>query len=531
MLNKNNFTKFPSKFTIVIITFFISTIFLIPFKESHNIHDSLKITNGIASGDVTKNSTIIWSKSNAQSIMNVSYNKSNDLLNNSSTNIVLKTLVNSSTDFAGHVKLINLKSNTTYYYKVWFTDLNNSSLKSDYKTGKFITSPNENEPTEIDFVIAGDLGGATLCRQQEIGYPIFSIMKFTAPDFFVFNGDQIYADGTCNELTADLVKNNYRYWQNIEGDFKRVNDIDWNDQDSLNETFLQHWEYNRDDPHLQNFLNDTSMYSQSDDHEVIDNYGNWSFYEVSKDPNERNKSGYANLVKTGVKYFFEFSPIEKNKERPDQIYRMFHWGKNLDLFLLDAHSYRSVNILPDTVQNNKTLYGKQQLDWLKNKLLSSTATWKIISNPIPITIPDCIGFMQACNNWATNNASNTLTFTNERNQFLKFLDERNIKNLIFLTTDVHYAATVKVSQDFDRDGDAFTFYEMTNGPLSVYTGDKPYPLDPTINATYIYSESALFNFGHVKIEKEKDDKYHFIYEVIDSNNRIRPNSTINLIPK
>ena len=49
---------------------------------------------------------------------------------------------------------------------------------------------------------------------------------------------------------------------------------------------------------------------------------------------------------------------------------------------------------------------------------------------------------------------------------------------------------------------------------------------------HIYTESALFNFGHIKIEKEKekDGKYHFIYNIIDSNNRIRPNSTINLIP-
>jgi hypothetical protein len=73
----------------------------------------------IASEDVTKNSTIIWSKSNAQSIMNVLYNKSNDFLNNSS-NTVLKTLVNSSTGFAGHMKLVDLQPNTTYYYKVWF---------------------------------------------------------------------------------------------------------------------------------------------------------------------------------------------------------------------------------------------------------------------------------------------------------------------------------------------------------------------------------------------------------------------------
>lgn len=98
---------------------------------------------------------------------------------------------------------------------------------------------------------------------------------------------------------------------------------------------MQHCAYNKD-PHLQNFLNETSMYSQSDDHEVIDNYGNWFFYEVSKYPNERNKSGYSNLVKTGVNYFFEFSSIEKNQEKLYQIYRMFQWGKNLDLFLSDA---------------------------------------------------------------------------------------------------------------------------------------------------------------------------------------------------
>ena len=54
-------------------------------------------------------------------------------------------------------------------------------MKKRYKTGKFITSPNENELTQIDFVIAGDLGGGTLCRQQEIGYSIFSIIKLTAP--------------------------------------------------------------------------------------------------------------------------------------------------------------------------------------------------------------------------------------------------------------------------------------------------------------------------------------------------------------
>ncbi|MDW0149130.1 MAG: hypothetical protein QOK89_02000 [Nitrososphaeraceae archaeon] len=43
MTNKNNVTKFSSKFTIVIVTILISTIFLMPFKEFHGLEDNLKI--------------------------------------------------------------------------------------------------------------------------------------------------------------------------------------------------------------------------------------------------------------------------------------------------------------------------------------------------------------------------------------------------------------------------------------------------------------------------------------------------------
>jgi alkaline phosphatase D len=175
------------------------------------------------------------------------------------------------------------------------------------------------------------------------------------------------------------------------------------------------------------------------------------------------------LVKTGIDVFFKFSPIERNQTNPDRIYRMSNWGKDLDLFLLDAHSYRSPNDLPDTIQNNKTLYGKQQLDWLKKGLLASNSAWKVISNPVPITLPDCYGDKGECNNWATNSSLNQLTFTRERNQFLKFLDENNIKNVIFITTDVHFAGTVRVEQNFDSNRDKLVFYEMANGPLSTGT--------------------------------------------------------------
>ena len=42
---------------------------------------------------------------------------------------------------------------------------------------------------------------------------------------------------------------------------------------------------------------------------------------------------------------------------------------------------------PKTEQNNKTLLGREQLSWLKETLANSNATWKIISNDVPMSIP------------------------------------------------------------------------------------------------------------------------------------------------
>jgi hypothetical protein len=47
---------------------------------------------------------------------------------------------------------------------------------------------------------------------------------------------------------------------------------------------------------------------------------------------------------------------------------------------------------------------------------------------------------------------------------------------------------------------------MANGPLSTGTRDTPNAVDPTIRATYLYSENAIFNFGHLKLVENRDDK-------------------------
>jgi phosphodiesterase/alkaline phosphatase D-like protein len=101
----------------------------------------------------------------------------------------------------------------------------------------------------------------------------------------------------------------------------------------------------------------------------------------------------------------------------------------------------------------------------------------------------------------------------ERNQFLKFLDENDIKNIVFITTDVHFAGTVNVTQDFDGDGNTYTFYELINGPLTTSTRDTTNPVDPTINAN-IFTMKVLSLISEISKLRKMKMTIRFIFYII-----------------
>ena len=372
--------------------------------------------------------------------------------------------VNDSSDYTGHAKIDRLNSNTEYKYRVWFSGENEAggSVLSKSIEGRFITAPSELTSKSLKLVVGGDLGGSMYCRRPGIGYSIFSVINALSPDRFLFNGDQIYADNTCPEKpeqrSSGFELPKFPGWTNIPGNFDAVNNssVIWTNKQQLHDIYVKHWEYNRNDTHLQNLLSNTSMYSQAGDHEVINDYGNWSYYT------DKSREGFPNLVKEGTNAFFNFSPVDRNQSDPNRMYRIFHWGKDVDLFILDSHSYRSRNDLAETSENNKTLLGREQMDWLESNLLNSKATWKIISSSVPITISACFDKMRGCDNWATNNSTNK-TFVKERNTFFEFLDENQIKNVIFVTTDARLPAIIKINEDPNLDGNPVILYELISG--------------------------------------------------------------------
>lgn len=512
------------------------------FAQNINNTNKLVIPDGVASGDVTDHSAILWSRANMQAMMHVQYDTSLSFSHAKSKML----LVDKTTDFAGRVKLDSLAPGTLYHYRIWFSSaignyskalLSTTLTRSDSIIGSFRTAPDHlvgggsgggsNKP--ISFVVGGDLGGQNYCRRiGGIGYPIFSIMQALSPDFFIFNGDQIYGDGACSASGPSNVTG----WKNIEGNFPSVTDnkVNWTNQTQLQDIYNKHWGYNRADPHLQSLLRNTSMYSQADDHEVVNDYGGkWSYWTNAT----KGRVGFPNVVKAGINAFFNFSPIDKNKVDPTRIYRSFHWGNDLDLFILDMHSYRSRNDLLDIPENNKTLLGRDQLHWLEQSLLNSTSTWKVISADVPSTIPNCFNKQLGCDNWATNGTSSTFkkTFTTERSGFLKFIDDHNIKNIVIVATDVHFPTNILVEDDPNHDGHKLIYHELVSGPLSAIPL-KVTPLDPTINATSKYQENKIFNFGYIKVQKENlDGKVHLIAEVRDEDSILRPGSNWDLSPQ
>jgi alkaline phosphatase D len=506
---------------VVIVTLIkYTTIYGTEYSNS-----SLTVNEGIASGDVTNDSVIIWSRVNKPSFMNVEFTNNTSFVNSKSESI----LVDQNTDFTGNIKLNNLTAATKYFYRVYFSSLDNnitsSSIMGTFKTAHNLVMSNDS----ISFIVGGDIGGQTYCREQYTGYSIFEKMMNLTPNFYIQNGDMIYADDDCPKHRLDGR-------QNIAGNFFGISDpqVNWNNKTQVHDIYLKHWLYNRADHHLQNFLKNTSMYSQWDDHEVLDDFGaGWSYWNSET----QNRTGYENLVHEGRKTFFNFSPIDRNITDPNRIYRSFQWGNELDLLILDARSDRSRNDVTDTIENNKTMLGSEQLTWLKDKLLHSNAIWKIVSSDVPISIPTGVNSSKfGRDGWANGislDFSSKTGFERELEKIMKFIDDNNIKNVVFVTTDVHFPIILKYNRDMNGDGDSVGVYEIISGPLSAFTlGIPSAPLlmpDPTFKPTVFYVEGGIFNFAYIQIVEGTDGKSHMLVDIIGADGIARPNSHLDLI--
>lgn len=226
-------------------------------------------------------------------------------------------------------------------------------------------------------------------------------------------------------------------------------------------------------PVLQDFLKAMPHYASWDDHD----YG----------PNNSGSS-YV-LKKESRNVFMNYWCNPSYGEDGEGIYTMISHS-DVDIFLCDDRWWRSADPVKDSINGRpnpeKVMLGKKQMQWLKNSLLYSGATFKII----------VIG-SQALN--PVSPYDKLRDFSLEYNELMGFLQEYNINGVLFLSGDRHHSEIIKV----DRPG-TYPLYDITVSPLTSGTHKFAAPEDR--NPYRIIGIDDKQNYGRFSISGGKGQR-------------------------
>jgi len=398
--------------------------------------NTIQITHGVAVGDVTAHSAVIWSRADQKGDMHVRLEGAGKEQNRT-------VRIRAKDDFTGKVHFTDLKAGQSYRYRVWFsTDENTHREATQVRSGKFTTAPAAQQHRAVTFAWSGDLSGQNVCRDATQGFPIFKAINQLKADFFLALGDMIYADGVCTSV--GLYGN-----QQIAGDFAASAEV---------KDYWAHWKYNREDAEYQKLLANTPYVAIWDDHEVVNDFG--PLHDT------RDQVPYTHgthLLPLGLKAFLDYNPVAPLEATPKRLYRNIRWGRNLELFVLDNRQYRDANGAKDDAERHKTMLGREQLTWLKSKLASSDASWKIIVTSVPLSIPTGYPAKNGRDGWA--NFDQDTGFEQELFELLGFMRDKEMHNIVFITTDVHFAEVFRYTPFADKP--SFQIHEYVTGPLNA----------------------------------------------------------------
>lgn len=450
-----------------------------------------ELPHGVASGDVTDNYAVIWSQSNRPARMFVEYattSRFRDLRRAEGS------AATEDTGFTARAELFGLPAGQHIFYRVWFQDLGDERAKSKPAWGYFRTAPLM--PRDVVFVWSADCAGQGFGINQEWGgMRIFETMRRGQPDFFIHCGDTIYADGP---IEPEVILADGSVWKNVTTEAKS------HVAETL-EDFRGCHAYNRLDRHVLAFSEQVPIIVQWDDHETCNN---WYPHERLEDGRYREKEMDV-LAARARQAFLEYYPMQVSLAQSGRIYRKIPYGPLLDVFMLDMRSYRGPNDANN--QSAATAFlGAGQLDWLKRSLLESPSTWKVIGADMPLglVVPDGKNRFEAVAN-ADNGPPKGREL--EITDLLRFIKQNSIRNVVWLTADVHYTAAHHFHPDRARFKDFLPFWEFVSGPLNAGTFG-PSELDGTFGPEVVFMKTppqgqsnlppsdGLQFFGEVRIE-------------------------------
>jgi alkaline phosphatase D len=324
-----------------------------------------------------------------------------------------------ATDLTVQTRVRRLRAGKRYRYR--FCEGSSAST-----VGSFRTALGRKSTRRVTFGVTGDADGALDPATGKPAYNNFEVygrMARERNDFNVNLGDVMYSDSAVPGVPIALSPADK----------------------------LAKYRLNLSYANLRRIRARAGLYNHWDDHEFIDDFNIPQF-------------GLP-LFESGKNAFLAYSPATFTKRFG--LYRSFRWGKNLEVFFLDERTFRSnsgefdpacrnpATGQPDPVPQlparlrasvianpalvnfptaaqcqailndpNRTMLGKDQLAHFENAIKRSKAKFKVIMNEIPMQKMYFVPY----DRWEGYNA--------EREALLTFL-QANVRNVVFLTTDLH----------------------------------------------------------------------------------------------
>ncbi len=377
----------------------------------------MALLNGIASGDTTRSSTVLWARSNVTGKVKFEYSTSPTFSNiiDTESGIVSDSLL------PVKVSVKNLIPKTTYFYRV-------TDAEGAIATGQFRTSATEGTQTGLRFGASGDWRG------ELSPYPAIANAPERNLEFFLELGDTIYADYPSPNLNLPQAQS--------LADFRTKHGEVYGDR--LGKNF---WA---------DLRSSTSVLATIDDHVVINDFEGGTL--AASDPrfNDTTPGRLINdtqLYEKGLQAFQDYNPLRDEFYRNTgdsrtsgerKLYRYNTYGSDAATFVLDARSFRDRGLpaisnptdpaqvgsfLASSFAPNRTMLGQVQLDDLKRDLLRAEdkgITWKFVTIPEPIQNLGVVGASDRYEGYAA-----------ERTELLKFINENKISNVVFVTADIH----------------------------------------------------------------------------------------------
>jgi len=340
---------------------------------------------------------------------------------------------------------------TTQDAEVFITYSNTGTRGRKFRTNKVHTKKEEAFTAKLlaDSVVPGTkytydvfINNEMVVLPYKTEFQTQTIWKWRGnpPEFSMLTGSCAYINQTEHDRPGTPYGGHYEIFEKMAdqhadltvwlGDNIYLREPDWNTKTGI----LARYTQSRSTKELQALLASSANYAIWDDHDFGPNDGDRGFFN-------KNESLEA------FQLFFA-NPTVGVGDLKGAI-TSFQWA-DADFFLLDNRWYRQ----PDKLQaENKSMLGENQLQWLFDNLVTSQATFKFVA----------IGgqFLSTAGLFEEYSANG---FAAERQAIIDFIYAQNIKNVIFLTGDVHFTEISVLKAEGKPTIYDLTFSPFTSGP-------------------------------------------------------------------